>query len=99
MKWHEPLFVGEAAEKKKNRIMRKFEKEIPPLGVFVITLASNGRDLLDILPGYMLFRDDLREREILGLAVTKQEAFEVCEQIIMSVYRETGDFAVRSYFS
>lgn len=99
MKWHHPLYMGEEAEKKRKKLMRQMERKHPSPGVYAVTLASNGTDLLDVLPSFMLMRDDIFEREILGLAVTKDEAYEVCEQIIMDVYKETGDFKVRSYFS
>ena len=99
MNWHPNLYVGEEAAKHKKKLMRKLEKDSIPFGVYVITLAANGKDLLDVIPGFMFMREDIREREVIGLAVTKEEALEVCEQIIMDVYRKTGGFEVRSFFA
>lgn len=99
MKWHKELYLGESARKRKNKIKHQLDREKLVPGVYVITLASNGKDLLDILPSYMLFRDSVREREVLGLAVTKDEAYEVCEKIILDVFEKTGGYRVRSYFS
>ena len=99
MNWYKHLYLGELANKKKSKIIHKLEKQEVALGVYAITLASNGRDLLDVLPAYMLYRDQAREREILGIAVTKEEAFEVCAEIIQDVYQKTGSYEVRSFFA
>ncbi len=98
MKWYKDLYIGEEAGKKKNKIIKQLEQRKIAAGVYVITLASNGKDLLDILPAFMLLKEQCREREILGLAVTKEEAFEVCEKIILDVFQKTGAYAVRSFF-
>lgn len=98
MNWHDPLYLGEEARKKEKKLIRKIEEKKSSFGVYVITLASNGTDLLDVLPASMLLASKDFKPEILGLAVTKDEAFELCEKIIMDVYRETNGFDVRSYF-
>lgn len=99
MNWHKNLYVGSEANRKKKKIIRKLDSHSIALGVYVITLASNGRDLFDVLPAYMLYRDKVCDREIIGIAVTKEEALEVCGQIIMDAYIETGEYDVRSFLS
>ena len=99
MNWHKNLYVGKAAARKKKKIISKLDSESIALGVYVITLASNGRDVFDVFPAYMLYRDQVREREIVGIALTREEALEVCEQIIMDVFAETGGYDVRSYLA
>ena len=47
----------------------------------------------------MLLRPEAEELQIIGIAITKEEALEVCEQIIMDVYRLTEGFDVRNYFA
>ena len=98
MKWYKDLYIGEEAGKKKSKLIKQLEQKKLTPGVFVITLASNGKDLLDVLPGIMMLKEQCRQREILGLAVTKEEALEVCEQIILDVYQKTSAYAVRSFF-
>ncbi len=98
MNWREPLYLGEIARKKKNKLIRELESKKSSFGTYVITVAANGKDLLDILPSSMLLRDEFREREIIGLAVTREEAYEVCEKIIMDVKDKNGDFDVRRFF-
>lgn len=99
MNWYNDLYVGEAARRKKNKIINKLDKHSISFGVYVVTLASNGKDILDVLPAFMLYKQQNQDRLILGLAVTKEEALEVCAQIIQDVYRKTGTYDVRSYFS
>ena len=99
MNWYKNLYLGEEAGKKKSKIIHQLEKHSVSFGVYVITLASNGKDLLDVLPAFMLYRGHTREREILGIAVTKEEALEVCGKIISDVYSKTGSYDVRSFFA
>ncbi len=99
MKLNKNLYFGEEAGKKKAKIINQLDKHQLSFGVYVITLASNGKDLLDVLPAFMLYRNHTRDREILGIAVTKEEAFEVCGQIIADVHSKTGAYDVRSFFA
>ena len=66
-------------------------------GVYVISPAASQNDLLDIIPSFMLRAGRYRETEILGIAFTKEEAMELCAQIIMDVYDKTGGFDVKAY--
>lgn len=79
--------------------MRKLDAHKLVLGAYVITLAANGKDMFDMLPAYMLFREENAERLILGLAANKEEAMEVCGKMLEDVYSGTGGYDVRSYFS
>lgn len=92
------LYVGEAADKKLHKIVRKFREGKIQTGVYVLTLAANGTDLLDIIPSFMLSAERYKDIYVLGIALTKQEAMEVGEQIIMDVYGKTGGFDLRTYF-
>ena len=98
MKWHSLLYFGEKAAKKRMKIVHDIDQKKISFGTFVIILAVNGKDLFDILPAYMLFKDLYQEQPILGVAITKEEAFEVCENMIRDVYERTGGYDVSSYF-
>ena len=98
MKWHSLLYFGEQAAKKRMKLVHDIDQKKISFGTFVIILAVNGKDLFDILPAYMLFKDLYQEQPILGVAITKEEAFEVCENMIRDVYERTGGYDVRSYF-
>ena len=99
MNWHKKLYLGEEARKKRTKIIYSLDRHRVSFGTYAIMLSVSERDLLDIVPSFMLFRDKYKDRTILGLAVTKEEAYEVCAQMILDVYKETGRFDVRSYFA
>ena len=71
------------------------------IGIYVITLASNRQNLLDIIPSYELMQRGYPKREmvIVGLAKGYDEAVEVAASIVDEVYRNTGTFAVRTYLA
>lgn len=98
MKWHTLLYFGENAAPKRLKIVHDLENNKISFGVFVIILSVNGKDLFDIIPGYMMQKEIYRDAPILGVAVTKEEAFELCEKMILDVYDRTGSYDVRSYF-
>ena len=98
MKWHSLLYFGENAAKKRLKLVRDLEQNKLIFGVFVIILSLNGKDLFDIIPSYLAHKEIYQDAPILGVAVTKQEAYEVCEKMILDVYARTGSYDVRSYF-
>ena len=71
------------------------------LGAYVIALSSNGTDIFDLIPSYMLSEKGYKGHDIkiLGLATSKKDAIDLTERMIMDVYRATGDVDVRGYFS
>jgi hypothetical protein len=68
--------------------------------VFLITLASNPKNLLDIYPGYVFLQPYFQEQDqlILGIALGKDEAFSVAQKIIEDVYGSTGALRIQEYF-
>lgn len=70
---------------------------------YCIALASNEENLFDIYNmGELLFRyyrDSDVDIHIVGLARTKDEAFELVRDIVQDVYTATGGFDVRKYFN
>ncbi len=98
MNWYKKLYYGENARKKRAKIIYQLDRHKISIGTFVIMPALNGQDLLDVIPSFMLFREGYRDNLILGLAVTREEAYEVCARIITDVFNETGTYDVRGYF-
>ena len=49
LNWYKNLYVGETVKKKEEKLIRKIERGRKTPGVYVVTLASNERDQLDIL--------------------------------------------------
>ncbi len=101
MNWYKNLYMGETARKERHKIIYSVDRHKLYLGAYVLTLAANGTDLIDIIPAFLLRPEQVKDPkfEIIGIAVTKEEAMELSREIIMDVYEKTGSFDVRGYFS
>lgn len=99
MRWYEDLYVGETISHKEKKVKWKIIHNAGQLHVFVITLASNPRNLLDIIPARELMQKYYPKRElyIIGLAGNYEEALEVAGHIVSEVYAATRGFDVKSY--
>ena len=101
MLWYSRLYVGERARKHLFSIIRSIrEKKYRP-GVFVITPASNGNNILDIYPGYMLLLESGRVQEltILGIADGYQEALALAGTLVEEMYEKTGGFCLEEFLT
>lgn len=101
MIWYDKLYVGKSIVHKTKKIKWKIMHNAGQIGIYVITLASNRQNLLDIIPSYELMQRAYPKREmvIVGLAKGYDEAVEVAASIVDEVYRNTGTFAVRTYLA
>ena len=99
MKWHENLYSGESIRPRLKRIRWKVNHNAGQLRVYVITLASNEKNLLDIYPANTMLWHYFYKSSILivGIAGSHEEAVELACQIVTQVYQDTGSFNVRSY--
>ena len=101
MDWYQNLYIGRSLKKKEDKLRKEMENGHYRRGIKILTLASNGRDLLDIRSALSLAGPYLRERppRIIGLAGSKEEAFELVEKIASDCIRETGDVKIREFLS
>jgi len=92
--WFDRLYVGEKAKKKRYRIIQGIRRSKSGPGIYVITPAVNGNNILDIYPAMTLSWPIYREEEflIIGIASDYWEALEVAGTIISDMYRKTGGF-------
>lgn len=99
MTWYDELYVGESIVHKTKNIIWKIRHNAGQLNIYVIALASNERNLLDIIPAQELLQKAYPKRElrIIGLAKGYDEAVEVAASIVDEVYQNTGAFEIRSY--
>lgn len=96
--WFSRLYVGEKAKRKRYRIIRGIRKSKPQPGVYVITPALNGNNILDIYPSKALISSIFREEFlVMGIAADYWEALEVAGHIVSDLYRETGDFSLPAF--
>ena len=71
------------------------------IDIYVITLASNPQNLLDVIQAQELMQKAYPKKElfIIGLARGYDEALELVKQIVDEVYQRTGGFDVSSYLN
>lgn len=99
MRWYDRLYVGERAKKKRYSLLRAVRKGRPS-GYYVLTPASNGKNLLDIYPALTLCQPYYRNADLLivGIASDYEDAVGLAARIIEEVYKKTGAFDIFSYF-
>ena len=99
MKFYPLLYVSPTLEKKKEKIIRKLKINIGLRGVFILTLASNGRDLFDIMDAAYVKQKALRRNlpMIIGIAASHGEALSMAIRIIEEAISETGTVDVKQY--
>ncbi|MCI9417535.1 MAG: hypothetical protein HFI82_09030 [Eubacterium sp.] len=99
MKWHNSLYTDEKTRRRQKKIKWKIMHRAGMLRVYVITLASNEKNLLDIIPSWELLQKRYPKKNlyIVGLAGSYNKAMEVAGHIVSDVYRNTGGFDIRSY--
>lgn len=99
MHFYSHLYVGEKAGRHRFLIIRNIRRRKLQPDVYVITLAINGNNLLDIYPSVSLLHPYFKEKEMLavGIAVGYQEAMEVVASIVDEVYQRTGGFDLEPF--
>lgn len=99
--WYKKLYVGETAKKKEKKLIKKISRGGRARGIYLITLASNGCDQLDIISAIQaVWREKHGEcPPIVGLAGSYPEALELVEQMAREALEKTGRADIRSYLT
>ena len=99
MRWYNHLYVGKSAKKKRFAIIQGIRHEKLQPGIFVITPAVNGKNLIDIYPSYMLLTPYYQSRDLLviGIAYGYFEALEVVKDIVDQMFKTTGGFDLKGF--
>lgn len=101
MRWYHKLYIGKTARNKRYKIVWKVKHRAGMLGVYLITLASNKENLLEILDSSLLLQPHYKKEDvfIVGIACGYEEAVEVVTKIIAELYNETGNFDIRQFLT
>ncbi len=93
------LLVGDQIRYKKYQVIWKLKHNKIQLGVYIILLAPDPQNLMEIIPASLLRQSYYQRQElfVLGIAGSKEEAYEIARQLIEEVYRHTGGTALREY--
>ena len=100
MRWAMNLYTTEKTKKILPRIMRKTEEGKLQPGIWLLTIASNEHNLIDIFHSihYMQPMFQRMNPDIIGVAENEDAAKELLIRMTEDVYRETSCFDVRNYF-
>lgn len=99
LNWYKNLYIGDNAKKKPKKLIHKINQGAGVIDVYVITLAVNPENSLEIFSANLLMQSALRRNcpTIIGLAKGYEEALEIIEQIVNEVYQETGTAEIRTW--
>lgn len=101
LEWYKKLYIGDNAKKKARTTIKKLKQGKLVLSAYVITLASNEKNLLDLFPAAQLKQKVSRNLcpMIVGLADDYEEALQLVQQIIEETYQRQGNTDVRAYLN
>lgn len=100
--FHEKMYQNEYSEKKIEKIRKKIQKLSPKLNLFLITLPIGPEGILEIYwyPELLqpLYRCSQEKMIVVGIAASREDAYELVEQIIQDIGWNEGTISVRDYF-
>lgn len=99
LKWYENLYVGENAKKRINYYIRRISNGKPVKDMYLVTIASNKVDQLDIIKSHYLLQPMVMRMcpMIVGIASGYEEACTLVISMVEETFRETGGVDVRKY--
>ena len=100
VKWCNKLYMDDTIRKNPDKWKSRLEESKLSGSLFCIALASNEKNLFDVMDCNELWFRHYRQNSVyvVGLAEDKGSAFGLLQEIIGDIYKETGGFDVRSYF-
>ena len=101
IQWASKLYFSENLKKRKNKAIASINNRRITYDVYCIVFASSPSNLFDIMnANELLFPHYLKaDVRIVGLAKGSEEATLLVQDMLMEVYRKTGEFDVREYFT
>lgn len=99
MLWYNRLYVGKNAKKHRFSIIQNIRQKKYLPGIYVITPASNGNNILDIHPVVTFLSPLYKEEELLivGIADGYWDAMELAGTIVSEMYEKTGRFRLEEF--
>ena len=100
VKWCDKLYMDDKIKKKPYKWRKRLEQEKLSYELYCVALASNPKNLLDIIDcNELLFRYYKRKSLcVVGLAGSRESAVLLVQTMIEDIYKETGGVDVRAYF-
>ena len=98
--YHRKLYLGESIDRKKlDKIKKKLENKPLLSGVFVITIARNPSDQLEIYDAKQLAQKYYEKNPplVVGIAGSYDEAINTIQQLVKECLEKRGDCALKEY--
>lgn len=100
LKYHHRLYLGESiSESKLDKIKKRLKKQPLLSNVYLITIANNPHNQLDIFSAKQLVQKfyDQYPVYIVGIASDYEEAVTLIETIVQECLQVRGDCALKEY--
>lgn len=101
MIWYDDLFVGRSIRpRRKSRIIRKVKRRSMLCSGYLLTLAANPDNLIDIISVQVVRQRYYPRKDliVIGLAGNYEEALMLAGEIVSGIYAVQGDFGIREFF-
>lgn len=101
MIFFQDLYLGDKISSKIEQIMKKLNNGKPVLELYLITMAKNPDNMLEIIPQKEILQKGYpnKEMRIVGLAKGKKEAYKLVQHIVEESVEKTGCADVRDYLN
>ena len=97
--WYKNLYIGENAKKDHRKLIWKVNYKRKQSNVYLITIASNEKNVLDIIEARQLAQDIVRRNcpMIFGIALGYDDALQLVQKIIEETYQKQKNTDVCGY--
>jgi len=99
LKWYDNLYISKSLKAKSKHIIRKINDNKLPFNIYIITLATNEANHLDIVNSNYLRQKSLHSTlpMIVGIASGYEAALDIVKTITEEVYTKTQGTDIRSF--
>ncbi len=100
LNWHKLIYLGEDVKDEYEKIRAELDKGSYLRGVYMITLAENPIEQLDILNSLIYAANSERYSNVtvVGLAKGYEQAKELVARMAEDVYSKSGAVGIRGFF-
>ena len=97
--WYSRLYIGNNAKRNVNQVIRRLNARKIVSGIYLVTLASNEKNQLDIIRAYHLVQPVVYRMCPMGVGIASgyEEAVELGIQITKESVEKTGKADLRKY--
>lgn len=99
MRYYKHLYVAESLKKKQKKIISRLNKRKFQLEIHLLVFPETENNQLEIINPNLLLQKNYPEKDyfVVGIAKGFEEALEILEEIVQTVYNETRGADIRSY--